>query len=134
MLLQHTTLLFVGVKGILTPQICLAFISVYFPLLWFNVHLSLLTIFHSLFYLFTSLINRILLLAFLLSIYPIHYCLLLHCSTMKSFLLFLLWIKILTLFKLSVSLSLFCPPFLPMSRFLTPTPLLRLAFHNHRNR
>lgn len=61
MLLQHTTLLFVGVKCILPPQICLAFTTfttIYFPLLWFNCHLSLLTIFHSLFYLFTSLINR----------------------------------------------------------------------------
>lgn len=137
MLLQHTTLLFVGIKCILPPQICLAFTTfttIYFPLLWFNGHLYLLTIFHSLFYLLTSLINRALLLTFHLWIHP---------NTLPFCFIAQLWNNFFFSYselKYWLSLSFLCLfhcyalHFFQCHTSWPQTPLLRLAFHNHRNR
>lgn len=57
-----------------------------------------------------------------------HHLLLLYCSIIQTNPLFLLYIKIMTQFlSFSISLSLFCPPFPPMSPFLTPNSIALLC-------
>lgn len=106
-----------GVKYILSPQKSILFtlFSLFLnPFPFFVLSLKSEQHYHSLFS-FSHSIQK-------------HHLLLLYCSIIQTNPLFLLYIKIMTQFlSFSISLSLFCPPFPPMSPFLTPNSIALLC-------